>query len=225
MALKNRQQTIPGGFDWTEPKTGWSYRSDIFTTTRDAIIQHRLANPQHGLRTDDEHVEFEMEQRYTAKLRAMRGGEQWLAPTPEDASPPVFRTPRSRGEPAAGGKVENASQGIGVMVDWLGSGLRPVESELASKRAKICSECPLNIDGDFWQRMEGMAAQAVKLLVKAKNNMKLNTPSDDALKSCGACDCWLATKVWVPLPHILAHTKKETMAKLDKNCWITRETV
>lgn len=111
------------------------------------------------------------------------------------------------------------------MVDWLGSGLRPVESELASKRAKICSECPLNIDGDFWQRMEGMAAQAVKLLVKAKNNMKLNTPSDDALKSCGACDCWLATKVWVPLPHILAHTKKETMAKLDKNCWITRETV
>lgn len=219
MPLKNRQKGIPGGFDWNEPKTGWTYRSDVFTTTRDAIIAHRMANPQHKLRTDPEHVEWEMEQRYIAKLKAMPGGAQWLVPETADSPPPVFRIPRSRGEPAAGA-LANASQGIGAIKDWLGDGLRSVPQELANKRAAICARCPLNIDGSFWQRMEGVAAQAVKLLVQTKNKMRLNTPSDEQLKSCGACDCWNATKVWVPLPHILAHTSKETMANLDKACWI-----
>lgn len=223
MPLKNRQQSIPGGFDWNEPKTGWTYRSDVFTTTRDAIIAHRMANPQHKLRTDPEYVEWEMEQRYEAKLKALPGGGQWLILAPADSPPPVFQKPRSRSVAAAGLKMENAAQGIGAIKDWLGDGLRSVPQELANKRAAICAPCPLNIDGNFFERLEGVAAQAVKLLVQTKNHMKLNTPDDDKLKSCNACSCWLQTKVWVPLPHILAHTSKETMTKLDKACWILKE--
>lgn len=220
MPLKNRQQGIPGGFDWNQPETGFTFKSDVFTTTRDAIIADRQRNPRHKLRTDPEFVEYEMEQRYEAKLRAMPGGEQWLILAPADSPPPVFQTPRSRSAVVAGGNIENAAQGIGAIKDWLGDGLRPVPQELANKRASICAPCPLNIDGNFWQRMEGVAAQAVKVLVQTKNKMKLSTPHDEQLKSCGACDCWNATKVWVPLPHILAHTKPETMAKLDEACWI-----
>ena len=223
MPLKNRQQGIPGGFDWNEPKTNWQYRSDVFTTTRDAIIAHRMSNPQHKLRTDPEHVEWEMEQRYEAKLRAMQGGEQWLILAPADSPPPVFRQVRSRGG-AVADAASNASQGIGAIRDWLGDGLKSVPQELANKRAAICAPCPLNIEGNFWQRMEGVAAQAVKLLVQTKNKMKLNTPSDEMLKSCGACDCWLQTKVWVPIAHIAKNTKPETMKKLDKACWILAET-
>ena len=222
MPLKNRQQGIPGGFDWNEPKTGWTYRSDVFTTTRDAIIAHRISNPQHKLRTDPEHVEYEMEQRYEAKLRAMQGGEQWLILAPADSPPPVFRNPQSRGG-AAGAKISNAKAGINAISSWLGSGLKPVAKELASARAAVCSNCPLNVDGNFWTRMAGEAGAAVKLLVEAKNEMKLTTPSDDKLLSCDACSCWLQTKVWVPIGHVASNTSVKVLAAMPEFCWVKKE--
>jgi hypothetical protein len=222
--LKNRQQGIPGGFDWVEPQTGWTFKSDIFTVTRDAIIQQRTDNPRHKLRTDPEHVEWEMEQRYVARLSAMPGGQQWLVPTPDNPSPPVFRTPRSRDAHAAGlSKVANAKAGIGVLLDWLGAGLKNVAPELANGRAEVCARCPQNKEGDFWQRMEGVAANQLKALVESKNDMKLATPHDAKLFSCQACDCYLPLKVHVQLKHILDHTSDTTFAALDQGCWIRSE--
>src|SRR5678815_1086486 len=149
MPLKNRQQAIPGGFDWNQPETGFTFRSDVFTTTRDAIISDRQRNPRHKLRTDPEFVEYEMEQRYEAKLRAMPGGEQWLILAPADSPPPVFQKPRSRSAVVAG-QVSNAKAGIGAIKDWLGDGLRAVPQWDADARANTCSTCPHNQDGNWW---------------------------------------------------------------------------
>lgn len=216
MALKNRQNAIPGGFDWVEPKTGWSYRSDIFTTTRDAIVQHRMANPQHGLRTDDAHVEFEMEQRYTAKLRAMPGGEQWLAPTPEDASPPVFRRPQPRaGVVAAAG--ETAKIGISLFLDAFGPTLKTVEKNIAEERSKICAACPENKPGN---PLVHMAGSGLKKLLEAKQDMKLETTNDGRLHDCAVCLCNLKVKVHVVLPYIMEKTTPEQMQNFPPTCWI-----
>lgn len=225
MPLKNRQQAIPGGFDWFEPLTGWEFKSDSYTTTRDAILVHRRGNPRHKLSTDPEHIEFEMEQRYVAKLKGMVNGDQWLVPEAADAGPPVFTRPRSlqRGN-AAGLKAASTTRaGIGTITDWLGSGLTPVDFNLAHTRAATCSRCPQNVEGDFWQRLSAAGAVFVKEMVQAKNDMKLITPHDDKLKSCAACSCWLPTKIWVPEKHILDNTTPETMAKLDAGCWVLSE--
>lgn len=223
MPLKNRQLSIPGGFDWVEAATGWEFRSDSFLTTRDAIIQHRQANPRHNLSLNWSRIEFEMEQRYEAKLKAMPGGDQWLVLSSPDTGPPVFSRPRSRSVAAVGDKAENAKAGIGAIREWLGSGLEPVSQELGNHRAAVCVECPMNQDGSFWQNLEAKAAKGVKLLVEAKNEMKLTTPDDPNLKSCMACDCWMPTKIWVPIETIINHTRTETLAKLDSKCWITNE--
>lgn len=222
MPLKNRQQAIPGGFDWNQPETGFTFKSDVFITTRDAIIADRMRNPRHKLRVDPEHVEWEMEQRYIAKLKSMAGGDQWLVPEASDSPPPVFQRHRSRSEAVAVG-LGKASQGIGIIREWLGDGLKPVAKELAAKRAEICVKCPQNVDGNWWQRFEGEVGKKIKSLVETKNGMQLTTPNDDKLKSCAVCDCWMQTKVWVPLSHIAAHTKTETINRLDPNCWILSE--
>lgn len=216
MPLKNRQQSIPGGFDWTQPETGWSTRSDVFTTTRDAIIAHRMANPRHKLRTDPEYVEFEMEQRYVARLKSMSGGDQWLVPESVEASPPVFQRPRSR----AGGvvaPVSTAKAGIGMLVDLFGPALKAVAPDLSEKRAGICVTCPQNQEGGLLAHAGG---EALKTLLQAKSDMKLSTTHDEQLKECLACSCNLRLKVHVRLDYILERTSPEVMARLDKRCWI-----
>ena len=216
MPLKNRQQAIPGGFDWNQPETGFTFRSDVFTTTRDAIIADRMRNPRHKLRTDPEFVEYEMEQRYEAKLRAMPGGEQWLILAPADSPPPVFQKPRHRaGVAVAVG--ETAKVGVALFRDVFGPSLKTVPSETSDKRAKICASCPQNQSGN---PLLHMAGSGLKMLLDAKADMKLVTPYDDALHDCHACSCNLKLKVHVALDYILEKTTPEIMARLDKACWI-----
>ncbi len=214
---------IPGSFDWDQPETGWTYKSDSFSTTRDAILVHRQANPRFNLSLNPERIEWEMEARYEAKLRSMPGGTQWLLEVDTNAPAPSFLNPRTRSVAAVGARLENARAGIGAITEWLGNGLRPVLQAEATSRAEVCSVCPKNQEGDFWQRMEGEAGKAIKMLVQAKNDMRLVTPYDSKLKSCMACDCRLETKVWQPLDQILSHTQPETMAKLDPACWILKK--
>lgn len=213
--LKNRQQAIPGGFDWNEPKTGWTYRSDVFATTRDAIIAHRMANPQHKLRTDPEFVEYEMEQRYEAKLRAMPGGEQWLILAPADSPPPVFRKPRSRGGPAVA--LSNAKAGISLFLDAFGPSLKTVPSNISESRSKICAVCPEN---KSMSAVIHAAGDGLKMLLEAKGEMKLKTSNDEKLEDCAVCLCNLKVKVHVVLPYILQKTTDEQMQNFPPNCWI-----
>lgn len=216
MPLKNRQQSIPGGFDWNQPETGFTFRSDVFVTTRNAIIDDRNRNPRHKLRTDPEYVEFEMEQRYVAKLKAMPGGDQWLVPEGVEASPPVFQRPRSRAH-AAVGEIGSAKAGIGMLVYLFGPALKAVAPELSERRAGICVTCPQNQEGGLLAHVGG---EALKSLLQAKSDMKLSTTHDEQLKECTGCNCNLRLKVHVRLDYILERTSPEVMARLDKRCWI-----
>jgi len=216
MPLKNRQQAIPGGFDWNQPETGFTFRSDVFTTTRDAIIADRQRNPRHKLRTDPEFVEYEMEQRYEAKLRAMPGGEQWLILAPADSPPPVFQKPRSRSGPAVA-LVETAKVGIGILKDAYGPTLKTVPSTTSEARSGICAVCPENKPGN---PIIHAAGSALKLLLESRDAMKLKTSNDDKLEDCAVCTCNLKVKVHVVMPYILEKTTPEVMQRFPENCWI-----
>jgi hypothetical protein len=66
-------------------------------------------------------------------------------------------------------------------------------------------------------------AELIKATLEARKDLKLETPSDSALKSCDVCKCLLRLKVFCPLSHIVSKTKPEIMAEFPKeNCWIAK---
>lgn len=132
---------------------------------------------------------------------------------------------RPAGVVAAGrNRAENFGAGVGVVLDWLGDSLEPVDQSLAEKRAATCAKpCPENGRPDFIQTLEGWAASGVKELIKLSNDLDLHTAHDANLFHCQACDCALKLKVWCKMDHILAHTNDRVMGELPDWCWIKRK--
>jgi len=231
MSLKSRRSFPPAGWIFYEPKTNWTAPMGLsFDQVVAAIIQHREANPRFAKEwmTSPEDVSNELDFYTCTRLNhdpnyCDSGG-----------SPPNFQmglsalsrrrpTPSSRAQLA--GKDSHFTKtvaGIGLAIDWLGSGLSPVPQELAERRAITCSRCSKNQDGDFWQRIAAVTANNIKKVMAIRTDMKLSTTLDDKLHSCTACDCFLKLKVHTPLSHIIEHTSENVMKDLDENCWIRR---
>lgn len=121
------------------------------------------------------------------------------------------------------GAGKQLAAGVHILLDWLGSGGKPVEPATATARALICSTCPQNKGGDWKAIFTKPVAEKIRQQLEMKNEMSLSTPHDAKLTVCEACSCPLQLKVWTPLPYILAHTDAKTRAALDPRCWITHE--
>jgi hypothetical protein len=221
--LKNRNQQIPGGFKFYQAETSWNapdWRS--FETIVLALIDHRKGNPyatkKHGWRSDYEGVAAEVDA-YNAKLCQANGWSDFII----EASPdPPKLPPQHWAGAGVVGHVKRSAAGIKLVMDWLGSGLKPVPAELSEKRAAICAVCPMNAAPSLLQKLEGMAVENVKLLIEVKNDMTLRTSFDAKLLTCQACDCKNELKVHAPLEHILANTSEEVKGKLHESCWILK---
>lgn len=229
MRLKSRDSFPPGGFTFTEPATGWeapAWRS-FDTVVRD-LIAHRLGNPhlvaKHHWSTDYDTVANEVDE-YNA-IRCLNAGymdfitnERSLSVIPKTLRP----RPLKLNSEAVAGAAKRAKGGIKLVIDWLGQGAKSVPLAVAQERAAVCVQCPLNQDGNFWQRLEAASAEALRKTVEIKNDMQLRTSMDEQLKSCQACDCWNPLKVWVPLQQITKHMSPETRARLHPSCWVLKE--
>lgn len=226
--LKDRNKFIPNGFEFTQPQLnyqtqGAGYKS--FYVVRDEIVTVRRANPflaqQHHLSTDPDVVANELDAFCTARCQA-RGWTNFITET----NGPPLSNPSQRlrqSGVAAVGSVKKTAAGIGLVRDWIGSGLKPVDKSLAELRAGVCVDCPQNGDPNWIQKLDAVAAEGVKKLLEIRNDLRLETPHDAKLFSCQACDCALRLKVWAPSNHILEHTSPEVKANLDPRCWITAE--
>lgn len=180
-----------------------------------AIIKHRQANPaitaKHNLSTDYNTVADELEVYTRLRLGI---------PLP---APPSFFHQSSSHLPSrvvvAAADIKRAAQGTAVILDWLSSGGAPVAQALADKRAATCVECHKNVEGSWYTIAP---AQLIKSTLEMRKDLKLETPSDDQLKSCDVCKCLMRLKVWVPLHHITSHTKPEIMGEFPESCWIAK---
>lgn len=228
MALKSRTSFPPNGFTFYQAETGWTSPPHIgFGPTVDAIIEHRKSNPRFNLPTDRATVEMELDGYTEQRLRATYGeaANEWVVGGPP---PTVFTRPlppslRAEGQRVAAGVVHKAVAGVGLLVSWLGDGLKPVEQGVANARAETCVKCPLNQKPTTLQTAYGTVANGLHLLMEAKADMKLSTPFDDRLETCAACDCRNALKIWTPIRHEKKYTTPAIMAALDPNCWVKRE--
>lgn len=219
--LKSRLHDIPNGFQFYQPETGWEApKWQPFETLVSVIIEHRKANPRFNLSTDRAKVAEELDAFNSARLREMPGGSHYLLEGASD--PPNFNTvrrPRQSPDQVVAG-ARKVMAGIGTIIAWLGDGLKPVDQETATQRAEICASCPLNVPSEGIARALNTVGDVLHSIAQAKSEMKLETPFDAELKTCAACGCVNATKVWVPPQHIKNGMKPEVLEKLAERCWI-----
>lgn len=227
--LKDRNKQIPNGFKFLEPSTGWSAPAwSSFDTIVRSLISNRKGNAFNTaklkLATDFISVSNEVDA-YNAKICEAHGWTEFIlseATFPKSAPRPQ----RSLRPLAADGAspMKRASAGIKVMMDWLGSGLRPVEQSKAEARAAVCVLCPLNKSEEgLFATLTEKAMNQVKNLIEVKNAMDLRTALDEKLLACTACGCHNRLKVWTPIEHVLAGQTQETKEKLDHKCWVLAE--
>lgn len=230
MALKSRNAFPPSGWMYYQPETNWQSNPHVgFNDVVQQIIDHRKANPRFNLSTDVGTVERELEQYTEARLRSQFGdaANEYLAGPP--GAPPSFTPPRLRRHQdgvVAGGvaKAQRIRAGIGLMLDWLGDSLKPVEQGLANSRAAVCLNCPFNKRVGALQSVTiGVVADGVHKLMEEKSEMKLATPDDSQLHTCSLCDCVLTLKVWTPTEHVKKHTDDALKNSLPDHCWVKKE--
>lgn len=113
---------------------------------------------------------------------------------------------------------------LDVLTSWLTDGSSPVAPELAQKRGEICAKCPLNVTGDWWEKISKQpAAEVIKKWIEIKNEMKIGVPIESEVGLCRACGCVLRIKLHEPLKYILENTTPETMARYVPECWVKTE--
>jgi hypothetical protein len=228
--LKSRTEHPPHSFQFLQPETGQTAPFvGSFNFVVEQTIRLRQANPflceRHGWSLNIKDVENEVDAYNTA--RCIAGG--WLTFVVMDDAPmsaytaPVQKKTTGLFQSAVD-KGKRITAGVAVLVDWLGSGAKPVDHVLADKRASVCATCPKNDGGDFTKYFTQPIADKIRTQMEIRGDLQLRTPHDEKLTVCSACDCPLKLKVWVPLDHILAYTSEETKTRLDPRCWILKGT-
>ena len=222
--LKSRTECPPSGFIVTIPSINqtrqfWSFREAV-----DWYEGIARANPQLGLLTDPAKIANFIDQQNALRVLAIPGAEIYVMQKggPE-LSQPVKKVPLSNlpsRVAAAVTDIRTAAAGTAVVLDWLLSGGKPVDPDLASARAAICAECPKNVPGSWFTIAP---AETIRATLSARSDLKLETPYDAKLQSCSACLCLLKLKVFCPMEHIVKHTKADVWDRLDPRCWMLSE--
>lgn len=109
------------------------------------------------------------------------------------------------------------------MLDWLGSGGKPVDAAVAQRRVDVCKMCPHNNEANITAWITGPIARAILDQRRAKLGLALAVEGEERLFSCDICLCHLPLKVWVPTDTILEHTDSNTLAQFPTHCWIFNE--
>ena len=237
MAFLNTSNLPPNGYFVFIAETNFTTRKHTgLEDTVNEVKRHREANPRFGWATDKECIRRWVLDYTEARLRAMPGqaGMKWLVP---DSAPPPggFTFPRRQQQPAREEVVrsavvpnkpleqaKNIFAGIGLWLEWFGKS--PVKPELAAHRASVCARCPLNEpSGNLAQRFSEATAKELLSIFSSLQHQKLQTPHDDKLGVCSACDCPMKAKVWSPIKIIMKHLREESFEKLHADCWILPE--
>lgn len=107
--------------------------------------------------------------------------------------------------------------------NWLNSGGSLVDQSLANSRAETCVPCHNNVNVDQAVKIGccGRGANAAMNELKKRIIQTRSTPSDNNLKSCALCGCYLPVKVWIPID-AMGITKEDANA-YPAFCFIKKE--
>lgn len=214
--LLDRSRQIPQGFQFYEPSTKWKPMPwSSFDTIVDGVMQMRRANPylaqKNKWNMDRNSIADEVDA-YNAAICKAHGWDHFI-----DGG--TFSNPSQRphGLLQSGANVVAGAKTLAAM---FGEGGKPVVSEEANRRAKICTDCPQNGKGDWTRFFTVPASNFIKKQLSILRDLDLKTSHDALLGVCEACGCPLHLKVWAPMEHILKNQPPDVDAQLDPRCWI-----
>lgn len=215
LKLKSRTQMPPDGIQYRQPESGWTYVGWDFEDGAQQILAHRQANPQLRLSTNIDQIRNELDAQNAARVAAIPDAAPYYL-VEGDSPPPKLN-------PTVSHRVKQLAVGREILVEWLGDGGVPVDSEKAESRASVCAVCPLNGKSPLTDIFTVPVAALIQKSIERKNEMKLATSKDDVLGTCTACTCPLKLKIWVPIEYISAKIPKVDLDALDAKCWILGE--
>lgn len=149
----------------------------------------------------------------------------------------IFKASTSHLRQVAGVVVEAVGKlnvSAKIISQWLGSGGKPVNADLAQSRANVCLRgavdgagsmvpCPFNKPG---AKPIEAAAKIIKGQLEAKAELKLIVQGEENLHTCDRCWCFLPTKIFCPIEHIVENTPASMLNKLSQDapwCWQVKE--
>lgn len=230
--LRNRQRSIPFGFKFVVPETRWEAPNFAsFDTVVNALIAHRQGNPalcaKHHWSTDRAAVENDVDS-FNANMCVAMGWLDYVSMPTGEPPPPKSKPPspeEAAQVSAAGAKSAKIWSGVKTLNEWYDSKEPAVPTDLSTARAKACSECPFNEQGDYSRWFTTIAAEAIKRQVEKFSERKLTTPYDDKLATCKACLCVNKLSVHAPLKIKMAHMREDVYDELRTApaCWVVKE--
>ena len=220
----NEHATPPGGWQFRQPEFGnWTVQSPISKTLNQAVMEVVAGRKKNSALTAKLKLPTIPD---AVRTEVIRFNRKRLGLNPDGAPIPFPVSHRSFAQEAVGvvaadpmSGLKRAASGTAVVIDWLASGGAPVRQDLADRRAQICVSCPKNVEGAWYTTAP---AELIRKTLEARQDLKLETPYDAALKSCDVCKCLMRLKVWTPLEFILSKTKPEIMAEFPAHCWIAK---
>ncbi len=228
MKLKSLTAHPVGGFQAILPQCGQQkpFVGSFPHVCREVFMlikANKYLAEKHGWVADMQWVEQFVEEQNAARMVA--GG--WTNFLAEDLAAPnvsAYQPAEKKSRLAAVGAVKRVAAGVRLLLDWLGSGGKPVSTAQAESRAKVCVACPMNGSANVLGYFTSKVAEKIKLQLEIRQDLDLKTSVDDKLGICTGCDCVNKLKVWTPTEHVAAHTSKEIMDRLHPKCWVRSET-
>lgn len=89
-----------------------------------------------------------------------------------------------------------------------------VSTQLAEKRAAVCRECPMRAIMSGCPKCKAAVRQVVGT---PKQSLDFGTRYGKKVQACGACDCYLDIKAWIPLRDLQSEIPKHPF---PDSCWI-----
>lgn len=219
--LKNRQLSIPNGYRYYWPLTGFKARVGSFDSVTQQFQAHLRGNVSQankaGIDPDNyEQVADLVDAFNAAYCRRMlyfafiTGVEEG-----QSSSVPFRQAPLQR-------RVENVAAGGDTLIDWIRSGAEAVPKTEATRRGAICSKCESNKKGDWLRFFTVPVSRAIQFALNRRDKMKLETEHDSKLGVCELCDCPLQLKIHLPMQRIVDGIDPDVRKKLPGNCWIEK---
>lgn len=221
MPLKSITNFPPGGFSYTQSETKMRFQQYLPLRDQAALVaDHRKANRLPRVSIPEAMQDIE---NWTC-LRLNNDPEWCIVDVKKKASP--LRRFGGRVAEAVGAvaeSVEKAVVGARIIYEWWGEGGRPVEPELAQRRADNCMGCPKNSTDPTWlSKFSETAREQLQL----RSNLKMSVSNEEKLGVCSVCECPMKLKVHTPLTLIAERTPQSILVDLDKVeglCWVRDE--
>lgn len=195
----NKNVTPPGGWVYTQPESGRTFRHYSFNAFMDAIREHRLGNG------------YPISADWQAEIinGICRDNLKMF---------PDYCQRSNQSSVVRRFSFGSSMSFLSMLWEWISAGRPFVEQEEAERRAEICSTCPFN--QSLVYSCGSCFTAIINLISKIIGRRK--TRNDSKLGSCGICSCSLQAAVHFPLEaqqKTLSEDIKNDFKSVISYCW------